>query len=53
MNEYDLVKMLDVFAEGCNLSLADQESEPMYLLLHTCSIREKAQEKVMALAITV
>ena len=48
MNEYDSAKMLDVLAEGCNLSLTDEESEADVLLLNTCSIREKAQEKVFS-----
>jgi len=48
MNEYDSAKMLDVLAEECNLSLTDEESEADVLLLNTCSIREKAQEKVFS-----
>jgi len=48
MNEYDSAKMLDVLADGCNLSLTDEESEADVLLLNTCSIREKAQEKVFS-----
>jgi len=48
MNEYDSAKMLDVLAQGCNLSLTDEESEADVLLLNTCSIREKAQEKVFS-----
>ncbi len=48
MNEYDSSKMLDVLAEGCNLSVTDEESEADLLLLNTCSIREKAQEKVFS-----
>jgi tRNA-2-methylthio-N6-dimethylallyladenosine synthase len=48
MNEYDSAKMLDVLAEGCNLSLTDVEAEADVLLLNTCSIREKAQEKVFS-----
>ena len=48
MNEYDSAKMLDVLAEGCNLSVTENESEADVLLLNTCSIREKAQEKVFS-----
>jgi tRNA-2-methylthio-N6-dimethylallyladenosine synthase len=48
MNEYDSAKMLDVLAEGCDLSLTDKEAEADVLLLNTCSIREKAQEKVFS-----
>jgi tRNA-2-methylthio-N6-dimethylallyladenosine synthase len=48
MNEYDSAKMLDVLAAGCNLSVTDIEAEADVLLLNTCSIREKAQEKVFS-----
>lgn len=48
MNEYDSAKMLDVLAEGCDLELTHVESEADVLLLNTCSIREKAQEKVFS-----
>ena len=48
MNEYDSAKMLDVLAAGCNLELTDCEEEADVLLLNTCSIREKAQEKVFS-----
>jgi tRNA-2-methylthio-N6-dimethylallyladenosine synthase len=48
MNEYDSAKMLDVLAEGCGLALTDEEADADVLLLNTCSIREKAQEKVFS-----
>jgi len=48
MNEYDSAKMLDVLAAGCNLSVTDVEADADVLLLNTCSIREKAQEKVFS-----
>jgi tRNA-2-methylthio-N6-dimethylallyladenosine synthase len=48
MNEYDSAKMLDVLAEGCDLSVTDIEADADVLLLNTCSIREKAQEKVFS-----
>ena len=32
MNEYDSAKMLDVLAEGCNLSVTDDEAEAEALL---------------------
>ena len=48
MNEYDSAKMLDVLAEGCNLSVTEIEADADVLLLNTCSIREKAQEKVFS-----
>ena len=48
MNEYDSAKMLDVLAAGCNLSVTDVEADADVLLLNTCSVREKAQEKVFS-----
>jgi tRNA-2-methylthio-N6-dimethylallyladenosine synthase len=48
MNEYDSAKMLDVLAAGCDLSVTEIEAEADVLLLNTCSIREKAQEKVFS-----
>jgi len=46
MNEYDSEKMADVLAESHDLELTDNEKEADVLLLNTCSIREKAQERV-------
>ena len=46
MNEYDSSKMADVLAESHQLELTDVAEEADVLLLNTCSIREKAQEKV-------
>jgi len=48
MNEYDSAKMLDVLAQDCELVLTDDEQDAQVLLLNTCSIREKAQEKVFS-----
>jgi len=48
MNEYDSAKMLDVLAQGCDLTLTESEEDADLLLLNTCSIREKAQEKVFS-----
>ncbi len=48
MNEYDSAKMLDVLAQGCQLTVTEHEAEADVLLLNTCSIREKAQEKVFS-----
>ncbi len=48
MNEYDSAKMLDVLAQGCDLTLTESEEDADVLLLNTCSIREKAQEKVFS-----
>lgn len=46
MNEYDSEKMVDLLAESHGLVLTDNEKEADVLLLNTCSIREKAQERV-------
>lgn len=48
MNEYDSAKMLDVLRESHGLELTDRPEEADVLLLNTCSIREKAQEKVFS-----
>ncbi len=46
MNEYDSQKIADVLRESHGLSLTERPEEADVLLLNTCSIREKAQEKV-------
>lgn len=46
MNEYDSEKMAAVLADSDGLELTDNEKEADVLLLNTCSIREKAQERV-------
>jgi len=46
MNEYDSARMRDLLAESHNLIPTDNPEEADVLLLNTCSIREKAQEKV-------
>ena len=48
MNEYDSDKMADVLAVSHGLELTDSESEADVILVNTCSIREKAQEKVFS-----
>ena len=48
MNEYDSAKMLDVLSDQCQLSITDSEVLVDVLLLNTCSVREKAQEKVFS-----
>ncbi len=48
MNEYDSDKMADVLAASHGLELTDDEAEADVILLNTCSIREKAQEKVFS-----
>ena len=46
MNEYDSSRMLDMLKETHDAELVDTPEEADILLLNTCSIREKAQEKV-------
>jgi len=46
MNEYDSSRMLDLLRETEGAELVDNAEEADILLLNTCSIREKAQEKV-------
>jgi len=48
MNEYDSQKMEDVLAEKCGYFPTSSEVDADLLLLNTCSIREKAQEKVFS-----
>jgi tRNA-2-methylthio-N6-dimethylallyladenosine synthase len=46
MNEYDSARMADLLGESHALELTENPDEADVLLLNTCSIREKAQEKV-------
>ncbi|SIQ74121.1 tRNA (N6-isopentenyl adenosine(37)-C2)-methylthiotransferase MiaB [Marinobacterium stanieri] len=46
MNEYDSSRMADLLGESHALELTDNPDDADVLLLNTCSIREKAQEKV-------
>ena len=46
MNEYDSAKMFDLLQEKENFEMAESEDQADLLILNTCSIREKAQEKV-------
>jgi tRNA-2-methylthio-N6-dimethylallyladenosine synthase len=48
MNEYDSDKMRDVLKVSHGLELTDDPKQADVLLLNTCSIREKAQEKVFS-----
>ena len=48
MNEYDAAKMGDVLRQSHGLELTDDPEEADVLLLNTCSVREKAQEKVFS-----
>ena len=48
MNEYDSARMADVLAASHGLELTENEAEADVILVNTCSIREKAQEKVFS-----
>ncbi len=46
MNEYDSARMADLLAETHGYTATDKPEEADLLLLNTCSIRERAQDKV-------
>ena len=46
MNEYDSSRLLDLLKEQQHTELVNEPENADLLLLNTCSIREKAQEKV-------
>jgi hypothetical protein len=48
MNEYDSEKMADVLRESHGYELTSSPDDADLLLMNTCSIREKAQEKVFS-----
>lgn len=48
MNEYDSSKMIDLLKEHFQVSLTNVPEEADILLMNTCSIREKAQEKIFS-----
>jgi tRNA-2-methylthio-N6-dimethylallyladenosine synthase len=48
MNEYDSNKMADVLRESHGFVLTEDAEQADLLLMNTCSIREKAQEKVFS-----
>ena len=48
MNEYDSARMADVLRESRGLELTTDPEEADVVLLNTCSVREKAQEKVFS-----
>jgi len=49
MNEYDSAKMEDVLSAAKGMTLTDNPAAADVLLVNTCSVREKAQEKVFSL----
>ena len=46
MNEYDSAKMIDLLKAEEDFEMAESEDQADLLILNTCSIREKAQERV-------
>ena len=46
MNEYDSSRIVDLLREQGDAELVDSPENADLLVLNTCSIREKAQEKV-------
>jgi tRNA-2-methylthio-N6-dimethylallyladenosine synthase len=48
MNEYDSAKMADVLAESEGIEKTDSPEDADIILFNTCSVREKAQDKVFS-----
>ena len=46
MNEYDSNRMLDSLGDSHGVIATSDEAQADIILLNTCSVREKAQEKV-------
>src|SRR5690348_13062699 len=49
MNEYDSARMADVLEAGVGLARTEDPAEADVLLMNTCSVREKAQDKVFSM----
>ena len=49
MNEYDSTRMGDVLGSAAGLQPTDNPAEADVLLMNTCSVREKAEDKVYSL----
>ena len=49
MNEYDSARIADVLSAACGLTATQDAAAADLLLMNTCSVREKAQEKVFSL----
>jgi len=49
MNEYDSARMADVLGAGLGFVATEDPAEADLLLMNTCSVREKASEKVFSL----
>ncbi|CAL7960157.1 isopentenyl-adenosine A37 tRNA methylthiolase [Gammaproteobacteria bacterium] len=48
MNEYDSAKIADILAAACGFTLTEDSSEADLVILNTCSIRAKAEEKIFS-----
>ena len=48
MNEYDSGKISDLLAESNTVSETSSPDEADIILFNTCSVREKAEEKVFS-----
>ena len=48
MNEYDSDRMADLLKDSHGLAITDTPNDAEVILINTCSIREKAQEKVFS-----
>lgn len=48
MNEYDSARIADIMLNSCGALLIDDPAKADVILLNTCSIRAKAQEKVFS-----
>ena len=48
MNEYDAARMRDALAESHGMATTGNPAEASLILFNTCSIREKAQEKLFS-----
>jgi tRNA-2-methylthio-N6-dimethylallyladenosine synthase len=49
MNEYDSARMADVLRAGLGMTASEDPQRADLLLMNTCSVREKAQDKVYSL----
>jgi tRNA-2-methylthio-N6-dimethylallyladenosine synthase len=49
MNEYDSAKIADVLATSLGITETEDPADAEFLIMNTCSVREKAQEKVFSL----
>ncbi|MDD2700072.1 MAG: tRNA (N6-isopentenyl adenosine(37)-C2)-methylthiotransferase MiaB [Sideroxydans sp.] len=48
MNEYDSDKMMDVMLAGASMEQTEKQEDADIILFNTCSIREKAENKVFS-----